>query len=90
MNIDDSMILVVNRASQEAEKLRHLIEFMDVINVCSAAPGDWRRKIGEKRPETIFVGADLTDSDVNDLLTEVGELDPNVPVVMMNQSSRTC
>lgn len=90
MNIDDSMIMVVNRTSADAENLKRLIEFMDVNTVCAAKPDRWRQAVGGKRLEAIFVGSDLSDKDVHTLLGEVCDLDPNVPVVMIRDNRATC
>lgn len=78
------MILVVNRTQAEAENLKELIEFMDTPNVRTAVPADWRRELGDQRLEALFVGPDLSPEEVDALLVDVGELDPNVPIVMMN------
>lgn len=90
MKNTDGMIMVVNRVLDEANKLTRLIQFMDVNNVCAAEPERWQKKIGDKRLEAVFVGADLTDQDVDKLLLEVSQIDPNVPVVMMSNSQSVC
>ena len=78
------MILVVNNADSPAENLKQLIEFMDTPHVITAHPDDWRQRLGENRLEALFVGSDLSDSDIRDLLGDVGEMDPNVPIVMLH------
>ncbi|MDH3352475.1 MAG: hypothetical protein OEM60_05355 [Gammaproteobacteria bacterium] len=83
----DYVILVVNRTKVEAENLKELIEFMDAPNVRTSEPGDWRRALGDSRLEALFVGPDLSSDEVNVLLADIGEFDPNVPIVMMNDGA---
>lgn len=85
MTADDRMILVVNHGIPAARNLKELIEFMDTPNVRIAAPDDWRSKLGEHRLEALFVGPDVSDQEVDRLLGDIGEMDPNVPIVMMNE-----
>ena len=82
---DDGIILVVNRQSDEAENLKELIEFMDTPCVRTAAPAEWREQLGEARLEALFVGPDLSADEIDTLLTDVGKLDPNVPIIMMQE-----
>jgi len=84
MSGDDYVILVVNRTKVEAEKLKELIEFMDSPNVRTTEPGNWRRTLGDHRLEALFVGPNLSTDEVSGLLADIGEFDPNVPIVMMN------
>ena len=84
MSGDDCVILVINCAKAEADNLKELIEFMDTPNVRTATPAEWRRELGEARLEALFVGPDLSSDEIDALLADVGDLDPNVPIVMMN------
>jgi len=85
MTSTDSVILVVNRAAAEADNLKQLIEFMDSPAVETATPGRWRQCLGEHRLEALFVGPDLSDREINDLLDGVASLDPNVPIVLVGE-----
>lgn len=80
------MILVINRTESDASRLKELIEFMDSPSVCVAAPDEWRQRLGGHRLEALFVGSELSDTEVSTLLEGVGQLDPNVPIVMMHTS----
>ena len=80
---DARTILVVDRDAATAENVRELIEFMDTPSVITAIPAEWRQRLGERRLEAMFVGPALTDAQVEGLMTELEEIDPNVPVVMM-------
>ena len=80
----EHVILVVNRSESAARNLKDLIEFMDTPPVVIAAPEDWRTRLGEHRLDALFLGPDMSDSEVGKLLADVGELDPNIPIVMLN------
>jgi hypothetical protein len=84
MTGNEYVILVVNRTGVEAENLKELIEFMDTPNVRTAGPGGWRRALGDRRLEALFVGPDLSADEINALLADIGDFDPNVLIVMMN------
>ena len=77
------VILIVDRQERAAIKLRELIEFMDTPLVDTAAPEQWRQRLGDRRLEALFVGSELTDAEVHELIRDVGRLDCNVPVVIM-------
>lgn len=75
--------MVVNRAEAAADNLKELIEFMDAPNVCTATPSEWRSRAGDARIEAVFVGPDLSERDIRALVDDIGELDPNIPIVMI-------
>ena len=81
--MSDKTILVVDPNTVVADKVKGLIEFMDTPRVITALPQDWKARLGEQRLEALFVGPDLSDEDVQALLSELASIDPNVPVVMM-------
>ncbi|MDX1515261.1 MAG: hypothetical protein R3288_00400 [Woeseiaceae bacterium] len=83
---NDRTILVVDRDPTLAENLKGLIEFMDTPSVETAVPADWRERLGERRLEALFVGPDLADDDVEQLLGDLAQFDPNVPVVVIGNS----
>ena len=77
------MILVVNEGADQARNLKSLIEFMDTPDVLTAEPGDWRERIGDRTIDALFVGADLSPSVVDELLSDIASIDPNIPIVML-------
>ena len=83
MTTGDCMILVVDRTEARANNLKSLIEFMDTPSVQTATPAEWRNRLGDHRLEALFVGPDLPAKDLSKLLGDIGELDPNVPIVML-------
>lgn len=86
MDNADSMIVVVNNSAATTDNLKALIEFMDTPQVCSANPRDWRKAVGDRRVEAVFVGPDLNDGEVRSLVGDIGDLDPNIPIVMLSES----
>ena len=84
MTTGDYMILVVDRTEARASNLKSLIEFMDTPSVRTATPGEWRKRLGEHRLEALFLGPDLPSSDVKKVMVDVGDMDPNVPIVMLH------
>ena len=84
MSGQDFVILVINRSEVEAENLKELIEFMDTPHVRTAGPGDWREALGDDRLEALFIGPDISAADADRLVGDIGEFDPNIPIVMTN------
>jgi len=87
MSLIDKTILVVDQDPSVAENLKELIEFMDAPCVITAMPDDWKARLGDRRLEALFVGPDLSEAEVNVLMDELSQFDPNVPVIMMRGES---
>jgi len=85
MTSGEHVILVVNRGESAARNLKGLIEFMDTPPVLIAAPEDWQSELGEQRVDALFIGPDMSDTEIDKLLNEIGKLDPNIPIVMMHE-----
>jgi len=81
----EHVILVVNHSESAARNLKDLIEFMDTPPVLIAAPEDWQRRLGKQRLDALFVGPDMSDTEIDKLLSEISETDPNVPIIMMSE-----
>lgn len=77
--------MVVNRAGTAADNLKELIEFMDAPDVRTSTPAEWRQQIGDSRLEAVFIGPDLSDKDIRKLVDDIGQLDPNIPIVMISE-----
>lgn len=82
-----SIILVVNRDPAAARNLKELIEFMDTPRVRTAAPGAWQKRLGRRRLDALFIGPDVSDDEVREVLGDVKRLDPDVPIVVLHESS---
>ena len=89
MHATDGLILVVNHARRDADNLKELLEFMDEPDVQTATPDDWQQALGSRRLNAMFVGADLSNKEVQSLLGDLGNLDPNVPIVLLHESDLT-
>ena len=87
MKSAEYMILVVNRSAGPAANLKELIEFMDAPFVKVTEPEAWREALGEHRLQALFVGPDLGEQEVDRLLADVGELNPNASIVMLNEAA---
>jgi len=84
MATDDRLIIVIDPSPDRARNLKELIEFMDAPEVCTASPTDWRLHIGEHRLAAIFVSEAMPPQQMTALLDDVGKLDPNVPIVLVD------
>ncbi len=87
MVIRNSVIMVVNDSPDEARNIKELIEFMDVPQVCTSTPSKWLSLVGERRLDAVFVGPHLSDKDIRSVLDDVGNYNPNVPVVVLSAVS---
>ncbi len=80
--------MVVNAGAAAADNLKELIEFMDAPEVKVASPAKWREIAAETRVEAVFLGPDLDDDEVRKLLTGIGDLDPSIPIVMLDAEAQ--
>ena len=83
--MSDKTILIVDDDAATAENLRELLEFMDSPSVITAAPGDWKQRLGERRLEALFIGPDLSERELTCLLKDLKDIDATVPVVMCEE-----
>lgn len=84
MDSTQGTIMVVNAGAAAADNLKELIEFMDAPEVKVATPAKWREVAEETRVEAVFLGPDLDDDEVRRLLSGIGDLDPSIPIVMLD------
>ena len=84
MHDGERTILVIDPSGEEARSLKELIEFMDAPAVCAATPANWQARLGDRRLAAIFVNQHLADDALKGLLDEVGSIDPNVPIVLVD------
>lgn len=80
------LFMIVDDAVERAENLKELIEFMDVPQVQVVAPENWRGRIGDRRLAAVFLSNDLEESRLRRVISDVGEHDPNVPIVLVNHA----
>ena len=86
MRYREKVIVVIDQDMAAAENVRQLIEFMDTPSAIGAQFLNWREQLAERRLEALFMGPDLTDKQISTVLSEVAEIDPNIPVVMLQQT----
>ena len=79
------MIMVVTDVTDEGENLKGLIEFMDTPEVRTSKPGQWHPSPDDTRLEAVFAGPDLSETELHNLLGEIGETNPNLPIVVLNK-----
>ncbi len=77
----EPVILVIDGGEARAQDLKASIEFMDAPRVSVVGPNDWRARLGNRRLAAIFVGDDLDQDALDRVIREVGEFDPNTPIV---------
>ncbi len=85
MASSEQLIMVIDSAIDRARNLKGLIEFMDARAVRIADPGNWQTRIGESRLAAIFLRKDLAKKELDRIIGAVGELDPNVPIVLISE-----
>jgi DNA-binding NtrC family response regulator len=86
MNSSALLFMIVDDAPDRAENLKQLIEFMDVPEVEVVACENWRSDIGDRRLAAVFLSDDLDGERMRRLISDVGEHDPNVPIVLVNHA----
>ena len=74
-------IIVIEGTEGRGDELKELIEFMDVPRVHVANAENWQDSIGERRLAAVFLGDDLEPKTLRRVIREIGELDPNTPIV---------
>ncbi len=88
VNGTQGTIMVVNAGATMADNLKELLEFMDTPEVRIATPSRWREIADDRRVEAVFVGPDLGDAEVRTLLTGIRDLDPSIPIIMLDAEER--
>lgn len=83
------LFIIIDEQPERAEKLKSVIEFMDVPQVRIEKPASWRSGIENRRLAAVFVSDDLGREVVRGVIEEVGEHDPNVPIVVVENGGGT-
>lgn len=81
----DPLIMVIEGAEARGRNIKELIEFMDVPRVRIARVETWREKLGDRRLAAIFVGDDLEAEALEQIIRDVGDLDPNTAIVRVSR-----
>ncbi len=83
MATSERLIVVIDPEDGRARNLKELIEFMDAPAVRVANPGNWQTRIGDNRLAAVFLGEDIPQNELNQLITDLGNYDPNVSIVLV-------
>ncbi len=84
---DQNLLLVIDKELQQAQSLQEQIEFMDTPNVEATVPADWQSVMDFGRVTAIFLGSNLANEELDRVISEIGNLDPNVPIVLVKKES---
>lgn len=79
----DRLILVIHQSEDRGRSLKEQIEFMDAPRVEVASPAAWRDRLGASRLAAVFISRDVAPPDRDRVISDIGELDPNTPIVMV-------
>lgn len=86
--MSDRLIMVIHDCEERGRSLKEQIEFMDAPRVAFAKPGLWREQLGESRLAAVFISDEIETTDRDRLISDIGELDPNTPIVMVAGDAR--
>lgn len=78
------VIMVVDESTERSCRLKSLIEFMDAPSVRTADPSCWHERLADDSLAAVFVRRDLPDEIMRELLQDIGQFDPNVPIVLVD------
>ncbi len=84
MTGNERLIVVVDSSYDRANDLKDLIEFLDAPAVCIATPGNWKSRIGDNPLAAVFLNECIPQTDIAALIENVGKLDPNIPIVLVD------
>lgn len=79
----ERLIIVIHPCEAQGRNLKELIEFMDAPRVEVATPRAWRDQLGAGRLAAVFISDDVQADERDQLITDIGEMDPNTPIVMV-------
>jgi DNA-binding NtrC family response regulator len=76
-------ILIVDGNSSERQATVKLVESLGYQAVQATSAGAAREQVQEREPEFILLGFDLDDATGMEALTQMRELDPDLPIIMV-------
>ena len=83
MSTANRVIMVLDESEDRSHKLKSLIEFMDAPSVRTADPANWDANLEDERLAAVFVPRDLAEDRIRTLLEDIGRVDPNIPIVLV-------
>lgn len=81
--MQENVIIIIDRDSARASELKNQIVFMDETNVLVAQPDDWRECCDSELIRAVFVGPDMSEDEVRDLVGEIGAINQQAPIVLL-------
>lgn len=88
MHADNQLILIVSDDRKAARHLQELLEFMDAPLVECAMPEQWQSHLGNRRLSAVFLGPGLDIKTSGNIIGEIGELDPNISIVVVDANAK--
>ncbi len=85
--MSERVILVIDDELERAEALKGMIEFMDSPAVRISVPDEWQNQLGEARAAAVFLANGLQADIVDKIVREIGDIDPNIPIVLMEDNA---
>jgi hypothetical protein len=79
----ERLIMVIQHCEERGRSLKEQIEFMDAPRVEVARPAEWRHQLGDSRLAAVFISDDVSTDERDRLISDIGDLDPNTPIVMV-------
>lgn len=79
----EKLIMVIDQCHERGRSLKEQIEFMDTPRVEVATPASWREHLGNGRLAAVFISEDVGEQARDRLISDIGDLDPNTPIVMV-------
>ncbi len=83
--MSERVILVIDDELERAADLKGMIEFMDSPAVRISVPDEWQAQLGASRAAAIFLAETLPPDTIERIVQEIGNLDPNIPIVLMDK-----
>lgn len=83
------LIMIVDDVLERAQNLKALIEFMDVPQVRVVGPESWLAEVGDSRLAAVFLSKQLAHEALHRVIEDVGQHDPNVPIVLVDCAGET-
>lgn len=88
MQSENHLIFIVTDDRNAAGHLKELLEFMDAPLVECVLPAKWQSGLGNRRLSAVFLGPGMDAGTCESIISEIGELDPNTSIVIVEATPR--
>ena len=82
-----NLIFVFAESTEMAQDIRNLLEFMDTHRVEIAEADAWQEQLNGRALSAVFFAPDVPDETRELLLDDIGRLDADISVVVVNTPS---